>query len=420
MTVSSERLPVEPLFASRESIWLHVWLATQGTALAIALFVLTDGRATGQPASPGVAYSVVAIAALVAYHAAGYFGYDWLLRHTWANALFVPLGWVIVVATLRIGGGFSLLILGAILQGFIFLPFAWAVGTLTVVAGLLVTGILVQDSTLWSPFALARIAGVITTAVMIGTVFLYIHRVNRDAAVKARLLARLEEAQRDLADRARQAGVDEERQRFARDIHDTLAQGFSSVIRHLEAIELSFRAGGAADSPAVRDVLPHLAHAQQVSRESLDEIRRLVWALRPAALEASTLPAAMERIVSQWSDANGVAVKCAIESIPPLVPEAEVVLLRALQESLSNVARHAQAREVEVTLGAVDSLVMLSVEDDGAGFDDSAPARAGSAGLAGMRERVRPYGGRVLIDASVGAGTSITIALPLDAVRAPA
>jgi signal transduction histidine kinase len=224
------------------------------------------------------------------------------------------------------------------------------------------------------------------------------------------LLRQLDEAQRDLAERAKEAGVQEERQRLARDIHDTLAQGFASVIRHLEAVELSFAQG---NGNAMQNAAPHLAHAQAVSRSSLEEIRRLVWALQPPQLAEATLGAALERIVAHWSEANGLPATCNIETLPPLQPDADVIFLRATQESLSNVARHAHATRVSVALHCVDGLVLLSVEDDGRGLADVDLAGSGKMGIAGMRERVRRFGGHVLIEGSAGTGTSVTVALPL-------
>src|SRR5262249_39482435 len=158
----------------------------------------------------------------------------------------------------------------------------------------------------------------------------------------------------DLAERAKEAGVQEERQRLARDIHDTLAQGFASVIRHLEAIELSFASSSNGASDAMKNAMPHLAHAQAVSRTSLHESRRVAWGLRPPQLADATLGAALERTVTHWSEANGLPATCNIETLPPLQPDADVIFLRATQESLSNVARHAHATRVSVALHCVD------------------------------------------------------------------
>jgi signal transduction histidine kinase len=156
-----------------------------------------------------------------------------------------------------------------------------------------------------------------------------------------------------------------------------------------------------------------------VSRASLAEIRRLVWALRPPQLVEATLAAALGRIVAQWSESSGVAATCTITELPALQPDAEVIFLRATQEALSNVARHAHATHVALAMHCVDGLVLLSIEDDGCGVADAEAAGAGKMGIVGMRERVRPFGGRVLIESASGVGTSLTVALPLAAVASP-
>ena len=420
MTLLPDRPPIEPLFAQNARLWLRVWATTQAVALLVACYLMLDAAGGVRPffASRAAVRSVVTVALLVAYHVIGIRAHGWMMRRPWAVSLFVPLGWAIILTALTTHGVFSVLILGAILQGFIFLPFTWAIATLALVVVLMASAIIAQPAPQGINLTVARVVGVLAMGIMFGTVMLYIHRANRDSAIRSRLLRQLEEAQRDLAARAHEAGAQEERQRLARDIHDTLAQGFTSVIKHLEAVELSYDTPHARASDVLRRALPHLAHAQAVSRASLAEIRRLVWALRPPQLVETTLAAAIERIVAQWSDANGVVATCAIPELPALQPDADVIFLRAAQEALSNVARHARATRVAVAMHCVDGLVLLSVEDDGCGGVDSEAGGAGRVGIAGMRERVRPFGGRVLIESEAGAGTSITVALPLAAIAA--
>jgi signal transduction histidine kinase len=422
MTSAADRSPIEPLFAFNERLWLGVWAATQAGALAVACYVVLDaaGGANRFLEAPAATRVTGLVLLLVAYHIVGFLAYPWILRRRWAVSLYVPLGWAVIIGALATSPAFSLLILGAILQGFIFLPFWWGIGTLALVVAMSLFEVLVQSAThAWGPsLTLARMVGLVATGLTVGTVMLYIHRSNRDAAIRSRLLRRLDEAQRDLAERSRESGVQEERQRLARDIHDTLAQGFTSVIKHLEAIELSL---GSADAGISADEVmhrarPHLASAQSVSRTSLTEIRRLVWALRPPQLVEATLASAVERIVAQWSEANAVTATCAIADLPAFLPDVDVTFLRATQESLSNVARHARATHVAVTMHCVDELVLLSVEDNGRGFSTADDSRSEHMGLAGMRERVRPLGGRVMVESEPGLGTSITVALPLAAV----
>ena len=369
--------------------------------------------------SAGAPSTLAVVALLILYHVIGVRAHTWMMRRAWSVALFVPLGWGLLVAAVSLHAPFSLLLFGAILQGFVFLPYTAAIATLGIVVLWAVAVVLRTPSGMYADLTVARVAGLLATGIMLGTVMLYIHRVNRDAAIRARLLHDLERAERDLADRARDAGVQEERQRFARDIHDTLAQGFTSVIKHLEAVELSFAASGARTDAAVSDAMSHVANAQDVSRTSLAEIRRVVWALRPTQLVETPLAAAIERTVAAWSAANDVRAECTIPDLPGLRADADVIFLRATQEALSNVARHAQATRVAVAMHVVDGLVLLSVEDDGRGFVDSESTRADGTGIPGMRERVRPFGGHVLIDSDIANGTSLTVALPLAAIAAP-
>lgn len=417
VTDAPPRPPIEPLFAHTTPLWLRVWAVAQGVALAVGCAVAY--AAAGRPLLH--ARALVVVAMLIAYHVVGFRAHAWLLGRRWAMFAFVPLGWVLVLQALSIHGAFGLLVVGAVIQGFVFLPFRGAMAALALVVALLAWALAPHGGQAWTSLVTARLAGVAATGTMIATVLLYIHRANRDAAVRARLLAQLDAAQRDLAERAREAGVQDERQRLARDIHDTLAQGFTSVIRHLEAAQLLFD-GASAPADAIRAARPHLTHARDMSRTSLAEIRRLVWALRPTPLDDAPLAAAVARIARQWGAEHGVPVTCTADPLPALDPEADVVFVRATQEALSNVARHAHATRVTVALHCVDGLAMLVVEDDGRGFPGTEPEAAPAAGLGltGMRERVRPFGGHVLVESAVHAGTSVTVALPLAAVGRPA
>jgi hypothetical protein len=135
-TVSSidESTSIEPLFAASGSLWLRVWIATQAVALGIALYVVmaSDQPAASAAQSRSVPMLPAIVALLIVYHAVGVRAHRWILRRGWATALFVPVGWVLIIASLRFGAAFALLILGAINQGFVFLPFTWAVGVLVV------------------------------------------------------------------------------------------------------------------------------------------------------------------------------------------------------------------------------------------------------------------------------------------------
>src|SRR4029079_19596646 len=130
-------------------------------------------------------------------------------------------------------------------------------------------------------------------------------------------------------------------------------------------------------------------------RASLEEIRRLVWALQPAQLSKTPLAAALARVVAQWGAACGIMAIFTSEQRPVLQPDAAVIFLRATQEALSNVARHAMATSVSVSLTCAEDLVLLTVEDDGCGFAPDESQSGEHRGLSGMRERVRRFGGQL-------------------------
>jgi signal transduction histidine kinase len=232
-------------------------------------------------------------------------------------------------------------------------------------------------------------------------------------------LAELEAAQEEnaglhaqLVTQAREAGVLDERQRMAREIHDTIAQGLTGVITQLEA------AMNAEDRRA--DLHRHLDAAARLARESLTEARRSVEAMQPMPLENSRLPEALSDVAERWSDVSGVTVSVSTTGATrPLRPEIEVALLRAAQESLSNVARHAVASRAHLTLSFSDDVVMLDVRDDGAGFaaDANGGRDAGGFGLIGMRQRIEQLEGTVDIESRSGEGTAVSVSIPTPAER---
>jgi signal transduction histidine kinase len=167
---------------------------------------------------------------------------------------------------------------------------------------------------------------------------------------------------RQLLTQAREAGIQDERQRLAREIHDTLAQGLTGIITQLEA----------ADQPGApaTDRDRHLSAARRLARDSLREARRSVDALRPEQLERAALPEALGGVTRQWSELTGIRADVTTTGTPrPMHPEAESALLRTAQEALANVARHAAATRVGLTLSYMGDEVALDVRDDGTGFD---------------------------------------------------
>ncbi len=200
----------------------------------------------------------------------------------------------------------------------------------------------------------------------------------------------------------REAGVLQERQRLAREIHDTIAQDLTGVVAQLEAAAQARRAG--ADDSGYLDA------AMTLAREGLTEARRSVRAIGPGELEGARLPDALAKVAGGWSERNGVPAAFTTTGTPRTVhPEVEVTLLRAAQEALANVARHAGASRVGLTLSYMEDLVTLDVRDDGVGFE---PASAGF-GLTGMRQRVQGVGGRLAVESAPGEGTAISASVPV-------
>jgi signal transduction histidine kinase len=220
-----------------------------------------------------------------------------------------------------------------------------------------------------------------------------------------------------LLTQAREAGILDERQRMAREIHDTLAQGLTGIITQLQAAEQIHEVPEQWRRPF--DAVKRLA------RESLSEARRSVDALRPEPLETGRLSDALTDVAEQWSKLHGLAVQVTTTgTVRLMAPEAEFTLLRTAQEALANVAKHARATRVGVTLSYLEHEVALDVRDDGRGFDpaeltagNGAPARngdckAGGFGLTIMRQRVERLSGTLRIESEPGAGTGISAGIP--------
>ncbi|MDP9843009.1 sensor histidine kinase [Streptosporangium lutulentum] len=250
----------------------------------------------------------------------------------------------------------------------------------------------------WAEIAIAALIA-ISTATAVG----YFGSVSRQSAERKRLLDRLQVEQEARAAAERQAGVAAERQRLARDIHDSLTQGFASVAMLLEAAQ--------ATLPDNK----HLTQALRAARENLAESRRVVRALRPGRLDECGLPEALQWLSGRLSDETVIHAQTVITGkLRPLEAQVQAELLRVAQEAVANVRRHARAEQVTLTLSYMEDLVVLDVHDDGDGFD---PGRAVFGhGLSIMRERMEQLGGALLVESAPGAGTTVAASLPVVAL----
>jgi signal transduction histidine kinase len=292
-----------------------------------------------------------------------------------------------------------------------------------------------------TPSNLGILAAVASLNAVLVTVFIYLGQKAEDQNnARKQMITELGQANRRLEDmmaentglhaqlltQAREAGVLEERQRMAREIHDTLAQGLTGIITQLEAAqqaharETSDGANhGASQEASHADWERRVRNATQLARDSLSEARRSVRAVRPEALEDTRLPDALAEVAERWSAVNGVsAAVTTTGTAQGLHPEVEVTLLRVAQEALANVAKHARASRVGLTLSYMDDVVTLDVRDDGVGFrlpaDGSCePGEAGGGfGLTTMRQRVRRLTGQLEIESEPGGGTAVSASVP--------
>ncbi|WP_222850281.1 sensor histidine kinase [Allosaccharopolyspora coralli] len=226
------------------------------------------------------------------------------------------------------------------------------------------------------------------------------------------LIDDLTRTREELATSQHRAGVLAERERLAREIHDTLAQGFSSVVLLLRSAQASL-----PEDP--ERVAGRISEAQETAADGLAEARRFVRDLAPPSLSAGTLPEALGRLCERTERESGIRCSLRIDGdVSGMSSGFEVALLRAAQASLANVVQHSGAENSVVTLGFLDDEVTLDIYDDGVGFDrDTLESRSDGSGygLTALRERITALSGTLEVESSAGEGTVIGIRLPLTA-----
>jgi signal transduction histidine kinase len=228
------------------------------------------------------------------------------------------------------------------------------------------------------------------------------------AAVGVALAARRQLAQREEARKLAEvefSAMLAERNRLARDIHDTLAQDLNAVSMQLEL------AKNASHGGTVEPVVGHLGAAHRIVRKCLAEARESIWNMRSHILERNDLPGALREVGTQLGAGSGCALRTRVEGRPRrLAPAVENNLLRIGQEAIANALKHARARTIEIEVAFADPRVRLVVRDDGVGLAPGAGEAAPSHfGLRGMRERVAQMGGRLAIGPAPGGGTRVEV-----------
>ncbi|MFE0027524.1 sensor histidine kinase [Amycolatopsis sp. NPDC059021] len=299
---------------------------------------------------------------------------------------------------------------------FALFPARWSVFAVAATAAipLLVKGGLGADAKTPSWVIVASVAGpMLYAAWFIGVESDRRRRANTALAeTNAQLEKALEEnagLHAQLLTQAREAGVLDERQRMAREIHDTLAQGLTGIVTQLQAAERAVE-----DPPRHRR---HLAQVNALARDSLSEARRAVQALRPEPLADSRLPDAVAELARRFAETSDADVRTETTGdARALLPELEITLYRVAQEALTNAGKHAQATRIGLSLSYSDDVVMLDVRDDGVGFrvrDVDAPRSDGSGfGLQSMRQRVHRVAGSLAVESAPGEGTAINAQVP--------
>lgn len=240
----------------------------------------------------------------------------------------------------------------------------------------------------------------VIAAPVIGTVIITANRQHRELAV---LVRELEATRAETARLSRQSGAAAERERLALEIHDTLAQGFTSIVALAQAVEAELDTDPMAASR-------HVELIRATARENLAEARVMVADLAPAALDDSSLPAAIRRLADRLAAETGIAVSAHIGGdLPAIGMASDVVLLRAAQEALANVRKHSQATTVRVELAANGRGVAFSVADNGVGLTDD---HSEGFGFRGMKARVAQVGGTMSVSPTPGGGLTVAVEVP--------
>lgn len=246
------------------------------------------------------------------------------------------------------------------------------------------------------------------TAVVAVSMGVWISAIIGQSRRRRDLIHQLEQTQAELIASEHRSGILEERQRLAREIHDTLTQGFTSIVMHLEAADQAL-----SGDPAT--LKKHIDRARETARNSLDQARRVVHDLRPDLLEQFSLPDALKRVTDRWSEATEIKATTTITGdLIPLHPNIEVILLRAAQECLNNIHKHAQATSAKLTVSYMGDVIILDVKDNGVGLNNAPKSPlSGGYGLRAMKERVKQYGGSVELESDPGEGTTVVVTIPL-------
>ncbi|OEY04546.1 ATPase [Corynebacterium sp. BCW_4722] len=254
--------------------------------------------------------------------------------------------------------------------------------------------------------------------VAINYAFTTIDRVSKERQL---LIDELLSTREALAETERSAGVAQERERLAHELHDTVAQNLSSIQMLLHSAERDIR--GFVRAGEMEQPLRKMETARRAASNNLAETRAMIAALAPAPLSEASLREALERVAADFSAAGDLAVEVDVDGEPsdPLPMRLEAGLLRIAQGAVSNVVNHAAATRCRITLTYGEDEVRLDVVDNGRGFDVAGaaekPSGLGHLGLDAMRSRAAELGGRLDIESATGGPTAVSVAVPVSINR---
>lgn len=388
------------------SVWIHGmkwWHIGFYVALTVVALVVLNGEPN--PATKSVTLSVLALLAIA---------YPFLTRQryigTWRPVAYVVL-LILVVGFLAFLPGS-----GAVLL-FVAFPQIWMFSS-TARSGLISTAAICVAVAIGQ---LSRFSGASEDLVGIGLqavlsflastmLGLWIYKIIDQSEDRAQLLAELDAARAELQLADQRQGAMAERERMSREIHDTLAQGFTSVVMLSEAALAQLRTVR-EDNADQQDLTTRLETINATARDNLQEARALIASTGPSQLRGGDLLGALERLASAATQ-EGSETSCTLpDSLPDLTSNQQIALLRSAQEGLTNIRKHAAASRAHLTLDHAGTELHLTVTDDGVGFDPGLDTSG--YGLQSISARLGEIGGALTIHSGMGAGTTLEMVVPV-------
>jgi signal transduction histidine kinase len=326
----------------------------------------------------------------------------------WQVVYFV-IGWLLWYVLANLNSFYFFLLFILFPYVFMIAPMPWSIVLMVILNGL----VLITLNRISSDMAASWMIIVGLTSVGAGLLGYFVKDIIHQSEERGHLIAELQATRENLAQTQHEAGVLSERQRLAGELHDTIAQGLIGIITQVEAAENA----ATQNINNTAGVPHHLEQAKIIARSSLQETRRFIWAMHSVVVEGRAFYDGLRHILESWSKASNLPTNLVITGLEySLLPEYEFTILRIIQESLANIARHARASHATVTLSYTSDAILLDINDDGCGFDPGDTQGRGF-GLINMRYRTTQLGGTLAVESEAGEGTTITAHLPVKAAK---